>query len=387
MDDNGHIIDNTTAEMTEPPYSDAENESTYFTDFSNMSGQVPSFGDSPFTTGGVDAHLLDNPYAGIPNSGHQIHATSSMDFDIPDQTLHLEGTSSFTRNVGEFSFEAGSAENLNFEEYDETRYPTDFSNSVHTPHSGDRSFFGGADEEFSHVAGAEIFDNASYNAKAPLSPSMMPQSAVGPQSGYNHQDAPQPGDNYNIGPPNPNKSNELPSQSGKKPRNTKKWEPDEEEALLRLYDKWKSYDKVGKELHRSYWSCKGRRTELLKKKKEIEARIQAENEAIAAARVPVLRMKYSGISRVDWAAPVLKDKSSLDWETPGLKEWVHGRLEIIRNHQNGGPWMNAWNVVAEELNKENNTNVEGKDLVEIIYARPRPQKEHTGMGSTFSQCG
>lgn len=204
----------------------------------------------------------------------------------------------------------------------------------------------------------------------------------------NHKDAPQADDNYNIGPFNPNKSNELPSKSGKEPRNAK-WDPEEDEKLLQLYDETQSYSKVAEALHRTYDSCKGRRLRLLSKMK-----VQSGNEAIAAAPapedVPILRMNYSGISRVDWAASGVKDQSSFDWETPGLNEWVHGRLEIIRYNQNGGPWMNAWHVVAEELNEKNNTNIKGEELRRkmpylVTSTQPRPRTEDTSMDSRFSQ--
>lgn len=90
--------------------------------------------------------------------------------------------------------------------------------------------------------------------------------------------------------------------------------------------------------------------------------------------MPVLRMKdvsrvnsetngQKNIDHVDWATLGVKDKSLVDLKTPGLKEWVHDQVETIQNSQKAGPWIVAWNFVAEDLNEVNQTNLKGDDLV------------------------
>lgn len=72
---------------------------------------------------------------------------------------------------------------------------------------------------------------------------------------------------------------------------------------------------------------------------------------------------------MDWATPGLKDKSLVEWDTPHLKDWVHDQLKAIRNVQKVGPWKNAWNTVAEQLNEKNKTNLEGKDVLAALPYR------------------
>lgn len=446
----GQVIDNRDAGIAELPLPEAENESTYFTDFGNTSGQIPSFGDESSFTGNDSGHLFDIPDSWIPSSQPEYHTNFSMDFSVSglnpplQENLSftnfsmdfngsglnlpfegnlsfanfsmdfdrfglnppLEGNSSFTNFSTDFSgsglnpqLEGNSSftENLggsldaaatpNCEEYDETRDSPDLSNSVQNYHFGDGwSFSAGAGEQFSDASGAEILDNAAYKAKAPLYPDMMPQSAVGPQSGYNWQDAPQSGDNYNIGPsdsdqPNasplqprdhrhtqsgddynngpsdPDQSNESPQQPQKK---MQRWTEKEEIQLLRGVENRVPLKKIGEDLNRTANSCRIHHNTLVKK-------------ALKPKNVPILRMKdistvmletpdQQGVDRVDWAALSLKDKRLVDWNTPCLKDWVHDQLKMIRNVQKVGPWKNAWNTVAKQLNEKNKTNLEGKDV-------------------------
>lgn len=369
--DGEHIINIEDAGIPGNSHSEAENESAYFTHSSNMSGQISSLGDNPFFTednpfftgddsfftGNDGHHLVHNPDAGIPGFTPEYLSSFSMDFSKSDLIPHPEDNSFFTRYFGDPSYDISAAATPNLGEYDETSYWTDFSNPDQTPHFGDgSSFSGGAGERFSDASGAEILDDATYNAKAPLNSDMMPQSAVVPESGCNRQEAPQPGDD-NIRSSDPNQSNESPSQPHKTPR----WTEEDELNLLTWYDNGVCFEKIGEKLHRTAMSCKLHRQILIRK-------------ALAPKDVPILPLKdmsrlswempdQKAMDCVDWATPILMDKSLVDWNTPGLKDWVHDQLKKVRKVQNGGPGMKAWQTVAEQLNKKNKTNLVGKDLL------------------------
>lgn len=383
----GQIIHDTGAEIAGTPLSEAENESAYFTDFSNVPGQIPFFGDESSFILNDSGHLFDIPYAEIPCSKPEYAPIFSMDFSVSGLNPRLEGNPTFTENFGDPSYDVGAAATPNLEEYGETRHSTDLSNyDQNYLFGGSLSFPGGADEQFSNAFGAEIFENAAYNANAPPYSDMMPQSAFGLQIGFNWQDAPQSGDNYNTGPPDSDQPNASPSQPRKhgcthsggdynigpsdpgqpnespsQPQKVRKWTEEDETKLLMWRENGVCYEKIGEWLCRTASGCQAHRHILLGK-------------AWAPKDVPILCMKdisrvsgettdQKGIDRVDLATPGLKDKSLVDWNTPGLKDWVHDQLEAIRKVQNGGRWMDAWNTVADQLNKKSETNLEGKDLV------------------------
>lgn len=345
----GQIIDNRGAGIAETALSEAENEGTYFTDFVNTSGQTPSFGEESSFTGNDSGHPFDMPYSWIPTPQPEYHTNFSMDFSgsglnpplegnlsftnfpmdfsgsglnpplggnssFPNFSMefsgsglnsHLEGNSSFIETFGDLDYDLEDPESLNFEEYDETGCSTYLSNPDQNYHSGDAlSFSGSAGEQFPDASGAEILNNPGYYAKAPLYPDMVPQSAVGPQSGYNWQDAPQSGDNYNIGPsdsdqPNasppqsrdhgraqsgdyynngpsdPDQSNDLPPQPQK---TMTRWTEADEIKLLRGVENKVPYKEIAKDLNRTANSCRLRHNKLVK-------------EALKPKNVPVLRMK------------------------------------------------------------------------------------------------
>lgn len=135
-----NIIDNKGAEVTGNPLSEAENQRTYFTHSSNMSGQIPSLGEDlvfteydeifgdgdPLSIGNHGRHLSDTHYTGIPSSQTEYHTNFSMDFSGSGFNPHPESNSSFTKNVGGLSCDLHAAANFNSKEYDETRYSTKF---------------------------------------------------------------------------------------------------------------------------------------------------------------------------------------------------------------------------------------------------------------------
>lgn len=319
----GQVIYNRGAGIVEPPLSEAENETTYFTDFSNMSGQIPFSEDESSFAGNGSGNLFDIPNSWIPSSQPEYHTQFSMDCSGSGLNPHPEGISSesFTTNVRDHVYTLDAPATLNHGEYDETRRPKDPSNHDQNYHFGDGwSFSGGAGEQFSYASGAKILDNAAYNGNAPLYPNMipqsMPQSAVGPQSGYNWQprDAPQSGDSCSIGPfdsdqtnasppqprehrptqsgdddnirpPEQDQSNKSPSQPQQKPG--KRWSKAEDGKLLKRLQNRMDLEQVAEELHRTVDSCRGRRRRLdALSKSEIEALIKAYEDVEAAARAP-----------------------------------------------------------------------------------------------------
>lgn len=301
--------------------------------------------------------------------------------------------------------------------------PPNLSNPDQNCHFGyGLSSSGGTGEQLSDAFGAGILDNAAHNTKAPPYLDMMPQYAVGPQGGYNWREAPQPGNNYNIGPsnsdqpnassPQPQKhgrtqssdhdnigpsdldqSDELPSQTQKK-RERKRWTVAEDGKLWTMLENGIAMKSIAEKLVRTDGCCRCRKRHLGSlPKSEIESRIKAylqeeADAAIPAPRdVPILRTKHADrISRIDWATPRMKDISCVDLETPGLKEWVAGRVETLRDVKAWGPYMRAYNVAAEDLNQVNNTNLSGKD-VQHIHIKSYAWIKHTSTDSRLSQVG
>lgn len=183
-----------------------------------------------------------------------------------------------------------------------------------------------------------------------------------------------------------------------------KWEQAEDEALLQLYERFKSYQKVGEVLHRIYGSCLAHRHKLVHEKKnasQTPAQQEAQAAASAPKNVPLLRMKdvsriksktngQKNIDHVDWAMPSVKDESLVDLKTPSLKEWVHDRVKTIQNSQKAGPWIVAWDFVAGDLNEVNQTNLKGDDLVAAmpyqgIHVQRCMWTGRASMGSGFIQ--
>lgn len=88
----GQIIHDTGAEIAGTPLSEAENESAYFTDFSNVPGQIPFFGDESSFILNDSGHLFDIPYSDIPSSKPEYAPIFSMDFSGSGLNPHLEAT-------------------------------------------------------------------------------------------------------------------------------------------------------------------------------------------------------------------------------------------------------------------------------------------------------
>lgn len=77
----------------------------------------------------------------------------------------------------------------------------------------------------------------------------------------------------------------------------------------------------------------------------------------------------------------MKDISCFDLETPGLNEWIDGRVKPLRSLKAWGRWMWAYHIAAEDLNRVRNTNLNGQDLIDIarqqIHAQQYLRIEHT----------
>lgn len=404
--DGGQIPNDPGVTCPGDPFFVSENASTYFEGFGDLSGQSLNFGDDPFFTACEDGQLSNIIYSRIQSPEPQYLTTFPADFSISDSTPYLEGNSYSAENVGEDLFYGpGEVVSPSFEDCDEARYPTDSSYFDESLQFGDySSVAGGASEQFS-AADTEIHDQAAYNAQAPRYTDTMPQSAVGPQNDHNFQITPQSGGTHEIRPPNPSRANESPRKTEKRKRRTqsgddyisgppdpnqpneylsqpqkyygrKKWSKEEREKNLEWFDDGMTWGEIGKKLGRTGESC--RRQQF---KDRDDHRIEAENnarkkaEACAPKTVPTLRMKnmspvegetpgQKGIDRFDWATRrKFKDKQYVDLETPGLKKWVYDRLKTIRDARKGGPWIVPWDMVAEDLNEANDTNLKGKDLL------------------------
>lgn len=333
----------------------------------------------------------DNPPGNysVPISGPEHHTNSPMDLDVSDQLPRVEGNSIFTENIGgdipyevnavavasprftenietthfpdysssgqhphlrsnpfltedmsgDESYEIGAGEEPRLEENRDAQYFTDFNASSLTPQSGDgAAFAGGAGGQFPHRY-AETVDDTIYDPGHSLHANMMPQSAVGSEWGHNDQDASQSRDDHNNTSPVPSQSNESPPQPRMK-RAGQPWTKDDNKKLLAWSKAKVPHSKIGEELGRTEDSCRSHLRDIRRKTK-----VQ-DDAAWAPKDLPILKNKDTGL---------------VDWETPGLRNWVHARIETIRKLQNGGPWGVAWDIVTEDLNKANSIALERKD--------------------------
>lgn len=371
------------------PDSEAEDEFPHYTDSRYTYGQSSFVEDALFWT----ENAGDSPPGNysVPMSGPEHHTNSPMDLDVSDQLPQLEGNSVLMENIGgdipyEFdavasprftenmetihfpdfgssgqhphlksnpflteyisgdeSYEIGAGVGPRFEENRDAQYFTDFSASCLTPQSEDgAAFSGGAGGQSPHRY-AETIDDTNHNPGYSLHANMMPQSAVGPEWGYNDQDTSQSNDGHNNISPVSNQSKKLPPQL-RMSRAGEKWTDDETEKLLDWSEAGMRSADIGEKLNRTANSC---RSHLRDVKLKMD---QAEKEANSAPWAP----KHVPLLCANGTGPV-------NWKTPGLKEWVHRRKETIRKIQNGGPAIVAWHIVAKDLNKANHLNLGRND--------------------------
>lgn len=308
--------------------------------------QLPQLEGNPF----LSENIEDVPYevnaVESPRFGENINATHFPDFSSHGQHLHLKSNPFLTEGIsGDELYGSGAEVEPRFEENRDAPYFTDFSASNLTPQFGDgAAFSGGASGQFPRRYTTETVDDTIYDPGHSLHADMMLQSAFGPEKSHYDQDASQSRDDHNDTCPVPSQSYESPPQPRMK-RAGQPWTKDDNEKLLAWSEAKVPHAKIGEELGRTEDSCRSHLRDVRRKMRAQDDK-EVKDAVWAPEYVPILNKKDTGL---------------LDWETPGLKNWVHTRIETIRKLQNGGPWVVAWDIVTEDLNKANGIALERKD--------------------------